>query len=312
MAEKKTAGQTAPKEEVAPAAPAEVKSLRVPKDGIVKPADLGPIADAFIAYKFPEDAQQVNGDSKYGQKNTKTGKLEVTGYRSQYIINALNEIIGPGNWREYGTEEVEKPATAFVTVYRGTFEIGNWKSQVKTKIIKTTDGTHTTETELTPYFEVLAQFSQTGGSRNMDKWESMKGARTNFLKKVCSYLSNGWRAYALVMDEDFQSLPPEVEKPTPAARPIPPKTAGEEPKAPATANAKLITMTERDIIYNLFNRMGYAPEEVPARMKALEERIGKTLAEFTQGEARDTIKKMEAHIAKQEVLPPEEREEAAE
>ena len=91
MSEKeKTAGQTATPE-----------TKRIPKDGIVKPEDLGKISDAFIAYTFPEDAQQVNSDSKYGQKNAKTGKFEVTGYRSQYIINALNEIIGPGNWREY-------------------------------------------------------------------------------------------------------------------------------------------------------------------------------------------------------------------
>lgn len=243
----------------------------------------------------------------------------MTGYRSQYIINALNEIIGPGNWREYGTEEVEKPATAYVTVYRGTFEIGNWIDQEVVFNQKSADGTEMKYSKREPYFQVLAQFSQTGGSRNMDKWESIKGARTNFLKKVCSYLSNGWRAYALVMDEDFQSLPAEVEKPTPSARPTPPATAGKEPAAPATANAKLISSIERDIIVNLFNRMGYAPEEVPARIKALEDRMGKTLAEFTQGEARDTIKKMEAHIAKQDAetaatvpseLPPEPPEEA--
>jgi len=304
MADKKTAGETAATEEAKvaatnpeTAAAPEPTTTRIPKGGIVKPEDLGPIADAFLAYHFPEDAQQVNADSKYGQKNNKTGKFEVTGYRSQYIINALNEIIGPGNWREYGTEEVEKPATAYVTVYRGTFEIGNWKNVTATRTVKHPDGTIEEIVLPTSYFEVLAQFSQTGGSRNMDKWESIKGARTNFLKKVCSYLSNGWRAYALVMDEDFQSLPAEVEKPTPSARPTPPPTAGKEPAAPATANAKLISSIERDIIVNLFNRMGYAPEEVSARIKALEDRMGKSLPEFTQGEARDTIKKMEAHIA---------------
>lgn len=303
--EKPVAGQPdiAPKETTTPPEP---KSKRIPKNGIVKPEDLGAIADAFLSYSFPEEAQQVNSDSKYGQKNTKTGKFEVSGYRSQYIINAINEIIGPGNWREYGTEEVEKPATAYTTIYRGTFEIGNWKNVPAVRKITHPDGTIEEITHYNTYFEVLAQFHQTGGSRNMDKWESIKGARTNFLKKVCSYISNGWRAYALVMDEDFQSLPPEdtkktlPEKPVPGARPTPPAEAGKPPVAPATANATLITPEEAQEIKGLFAFLGYSSAEIPERVKALETRYGKTLAEFTQGEARDTIKKMQAQVHKKQ------------
>jgi hypothetical protein len=292
---------------------AEARTARIPKGGIVKPEDLGPIADAFIAYQFPEDSHQVQKDSKFGQKNAKTGKFEVSGYRSQYIINALNDIIGPGNWREYGTEECEKPqgASAFVTIYRGTFEIGNWKNDLLRKIVSTRDaGGNVVQTETeepTTYFEVLAQFGQTGGSRNMDKWESIKGARTNFLKKVCSYIGNGWRAYALVMDEDFESLPPEPQKQTP-----PPKypqftterapSTGAIPTAPASAapvarpDTALITKEQNDAILGLFLEMGYAEEQVPERVLALETKTNKTLAEFTATEAADTIKRMRAAV----------------
>lgn len=103
---------------------------RIPKNGIVTAADLAGIADEFLKYVFPEESKQINADSKYGQDNKKTGKKEVSGYRSQYIINALNEVIGPGNWREYGKMETEKPATAYVSIYSGTLEIGNWKIEM--------------------------------------------------------------------------------------------------------------------------------------------------------------------------------------
>jgi hypothetical protein len=282
MVEKKTSGETENQD--------RTKSNRIVQNGIVKPEDLGKIADAFIEYKFPEDAVQTAQSSSM--------KREISGYRSQYIVNALNEIIGPGNWREYGTDETTKPATAFVSIYRGTFEIGNWKNQIISREIVYPDGRIIKENDIKPYFNVLAQYHQTGGSRNMDQWEAIKGARTNFLKKVASYISCGWRSYALVIDEDFNSAPPEIEKPLPAPRPQAPRTAGEQPNKPATANATLISTQEHQRILELYGQLGYTQEEVPERIKALETRFGKTIAEFTQGEARDTIKKMEAQTKK--------------
>ena len=284
----------------APEAAVEVYTpTRIPKNGIVTAADLPGIADEFLKYVFPEESKQINADSKYGQDNKKTGKKEVSGYRSQYIINALNEVIGPGNWREYGTVETEKPAQAYVSIYSGVLEIGNWQTQEARHVEYKDDKIVSVREVKEPYFEVLARFEQTGGSRNMDKWESIKGAKTNFLKKVASYLSNGWKSYALIMDEDWNQAPPEpVEKPLPAPREKAPANAGQTPTQPGTATAKLISSVERDQIVNNFHRLGYTPEEVQERVKALELRLGKTFAEFTQGEARDTIKKMEAQIEK--------------
>lgn len=283
------------------------KPTRIPKSGIVKPEDLPGIADEFLKYVFPEESKQINADSKYGQDNKKTGKKEVSGYRSQYIINALNEVIGPGNWREYGKMETEKPATAYVSIYSGTLEIGNWKNELVTEYITVTDadGKQVRKEVKTPltYFEVLARFEQVGGSRNMDKWESQKGAKTNFLKKVASYLSNGWKSYALVMDEDWDQAPYETEKNLPAPRTPAPADAGTQPTKPAAATAKLISKADVDIINNNFIRLGYTPEQVPDRIAGLEKRMGKTLAEFTEGEARDTIKKMESQIAAQAEAP---------
>jgi hypothetical protein len=125
--ETKKASQTQAEQ---PATPEVYKPTRIPKEGIVKAADLPGIADEFLKYVFPEESKQINADSKYGQDNKKTGKKEVSGYRSQYIINALNEVIGPGNWREYGEMTTEKPATAYVSIYSGTLEIGNWKTEL--------------------------------------------------------------------------------------------------------------------------------------------------------------------------------------
>lgn len=199
--------------------------------------------------------------------------------------------------------ETEKPATAYVSIYSGTLEIGNWKTETVEHneydqgiIIKSVRKSE-------PYFEVLARFEQIGGSRNMEKWESMKGAKTNFLKKVASYISNGWKSYALVMDEDWDQAPYEVEKNLPAPRQQSPANAGQQPAKPAAATAELITQTEVDQITNNFIRLGYTPEELPERIKNLEGRMKKTLAEFTAGEARDILKKMESDIQKKKNEP---------
>lgn len=58
--------------------PQPTNAKRIPKNGVVKADDLGPIADAFLELLFPEDAHQVNSEAKYGTKNKKTGKVEVT------------------------------------------------------------------------------------------------------------------------------------------------------------------------------------------------------------------------------------------
>lgn len=284
------------------------KPKRIPQNGVVKTSDIPLIADEFLKYIFPEESKQVNADAKYGQDNKRTGKKEVSGYRSQYIINALNEIIGPGNWREHGKMETEKPATAYVSTYYGILEIGNWHNDKRKKVSTSfnLDGSKTiVETEdIDSWFEVLARVEHVGGSRNMDKWESQKGAKTNFLKKAASYLSNGWKAYALTMDEDWNQSPAEPEKPLPPTRPAAPANAGQSPAAPATAAAKLISSVEHDLIVNNFMRLGYTPDQIPERLKVLEDKMGKPIEEFTQGEARDTIKKMEAQIAKKEETPP--------
>lgn len=145
-----------------PAHPEGYKPKRIPQNGVVTAVDLPNIADEFLKYVFPEESKQINKDSKYGQDNKKTGKKEVSGYRSQYIINALNEVIGPGNWREYGKMQTSKPATAFVSIYSGTLEIGNWKTETVEQneyeqglIVKSVRRSE-------PYFEVLARFEQIG------------------------------------------------------------------------------------------------------------------------------------------------------
>jgi hypothetical protein len=303
MSDTKTAPEAQAETPEIAAAEQVQKPTRIPQNGIVKPEDLGPIADAFLKYVFPEESKQINADSKYGQKNAKTGKNEVSGYRSQYIINALNEIIGPGNWREYGKMETEKPATAYVSIYSGTLEIGNWKNETRIITEDLPNGGKISTPEKYTYFEVLARFEQIGGSRNMEKWESMKGAKTNFLKKVASYISNGWKSYALVMDEDWDQAPYEAEKNLPAPRQPSPANAGQQPTKPAAATAELITQTEVDQITNNFIRLGYTPEELPERIKNLEGRMKKTLAEFTAGEARDILKKMESDIQKKKNEP---------
>lgn len=74
------------------------------------------------------------------------------------------------------------------------------------------------------------------------------------------------------------------------------QTAGQVPAAPAAATATIISSEQQVKIYDLYEQLGYSKEQIPERLKSLEERYWKTFAEFTEGEVRDIIKKMEAQV----------------
>lgn len=173
----------------------------------IKDSDLEEVFKIIKEYEFPDEAIQ--------QTTHPTMKKEILGYNAQYIINALNEILGMNHWREYGEMKEEKPGNAYVSIYNGTFEIGNWKTTRITEI--SPDGTRKEYDQRT--FEHIVRHTTYWGSRNMDHWESLKGAKTNFLKKICSYYSLGWKSYALQLDDDFMNMASdkwaEAQKPAP-------------------------------------------------------------------------------------------------
>jgi len=84
------------------------RDICVVKDGTIKKEDFPAITKAFLTYIFPDGA--IN--ETYSQSM----KKQIKGYHAQYIINALNEIIGINCWREYGEMESEIPNGKMATI----------------------------------------------------------------------------------------------------------------------------------------------------------------------------------------------------
>lgn len=277
----------------------------VVKNGVIKPEDFPKITKAFLNYIFPGGAINETYSNSMQKK--------IKGYHAQYIINALNEVIWINCWREYGEMEsgVPQGKSATVSIYKWVFEIGNWKNEV----IEKTNEIYDPETwnlikkevikENVVYFEVLARFETYGGSRNVDKWESLKGAKTNFLKKVCSFISNGWKSYALDLDEDFanQNIKDEAIKTPPAQKtPVSPKpttpTAAVPDGDPGMANAaqpaafatpKKLSDAQNKMIFALFNKL--EPDDEKRK-----ERINKALTNYNVTSAKDLSMTQAKHL----------------
>lgn len=238
------------------------------------------IFSAFFDYEFGEDARQSAFSNSM--------KRKVEWYRAQYIINALNQIVGVWHWNIEGRTETECPQwkTAFISIFFGDLQLWNWKN--------TSEGVS--------YFEVIAKVTATGGSRNLDKWEAIKGAQTNFFKKACSLLSLGRRAYELSMDEDFEAMEhaPKEAVHVPAAQEIRPNTPvapkPQQPEGtPNTAAPAPMAETTKQKIFKLAGQLYWA-EAIPENVTKWEETMKKKFADFTEWEGRTIIKKLEDRI----------------
>ena len=65
---------------------------------------------------------------------------------------------------------------------------------------------------------------------------------------------------------------------------------------------------QRQEIFDIYKLLGYTAEQLPERVSALEDRMQKKLANFTEWEARDTIKKMRESLEKKQAQAPATRE----
>lgn len=295
-----TPAETNPAEDTAP----EKKEQDRPwLKGEIKDEHLEEIFKIIKWYEFPAEAIQ--------ETTHPTMKKKINGYNAQYIINALNEILGMNHWREYGEMTEEKPATAFVSVYKGTFEIGNWKTREFERYTYWENGQPLTMEKVNErYFEPLIRHTTYGGSRNLDHWESLKGAKTNFLKKICSYYSLGWKSYALQLDEDFANMGSDTEagkttyppknntkapagwKATPPSNKAPqqPPKAPEPPKPSSEAQIKMIN--------NLYTE--YLEKTPTGSTKTIEQLISpykkKELKDLTSKQASEFITQFKQHV----------------
>lgn len=128
---------------------------------------------------------------------TKKG-YDTTGYRYQYAVNRLNEVMGPENWR-YEWEILREAC--------GEFQSGRprWEITVKTSISLLV-GDHWTDAK-----------SCVGGHVSTTHEDALKGAITNSFKKTAAFFGVGKQAYEGSIDEDMK--PQEEGAATPVKAP---------------------------------------------------------------------------------------------
>ncbi|NNG66434.1 hypothetical protein HKI81_04165 [Caldanaerobacter subterraneus] len=130
-----------------------------------------------LSAKLPEEAIQVAT-----KEQTKKG-YDTTGYGYQYIVNRMNEVLGPSHWRQIVEiiKEVPKGDKLVEVTMRVTVQIGNWIS-----------GT----------FVPIAEQVAFGGHASMTLSDAYKGAHTNTLKKALAMFGVGKEAYEGSLDDD--------------------------------------------------------------------------------------------------------------
>jgi hypothetical protein len=137
------------------------------------------------------------------------------GYKPQYVFDAVNQIIGPENWRyELTKEEIfDNQVVAEVTLFLKT-DTDEW----------------------------LCKGSQKG-QMNIVKGnvgDAQKGAITDALQKCLSLCSIGQDSYRGLLETVYNSRSPQApSKHTPPSQPIlPPKTEVIQPTLPPTAETQ--------------------------------------------------------------------------
>jgi len=155
------------------------------------------------------------------KEQTRKG-YDTTGFGYQFLVNRMNEVLGPAYWRpifnllkETQGQFGNPPKPNNTIVVETTIEIGNWK-----------DG------EFIPICRFYGVGSQTG----LDWGDTLKGAQSNSLKKALGFIGVGREAYEGTIDDDNKSdLEPNNNRQTPVSSlnnsPDTSKNSGVENKA---------------------------------------------------------------------------------
>lgn len=130
-----------------------------------------------LSAKLSEEAIQIAT-----KEQTKKG-YDTTGYGYQYIVNRMNEVLGPSHWRQIVEviKEVPKGDKLIEVTMRVIVQIGNW-----------INGT----------FIPIAEQVAFGGHASMTLSDAYKGAHTNTLKKALGMFGVGKEAYEGTLDDD--------------------------------------------------------------------------------------------------------------
>ncbi|AFK94251.1 hypothetical protein V518_0749 [Thermoanaerobacterium aotearoense SCUT27] len=116
------------------------------------------------------------------EEETKKG-YPTAGYGYQFVVNRLNEVLGPSHWRQIPEIISEMPKGDKLTevTMKIIVQIGNWING-----------------EFIPIAEQIAF----GGHASRTKPDAYKGAHTNTLKKALGMFGVGKEAYEGTLDDD--------------------------------------------------------------------------------------------------------------
>lgn len=128
------------------------------------------------------DALPEKAVERTRKEDTRKG-YDTTGYQYQYLVNVLNEVVGPAGW-EFTYETVN--------VVSGTFRSGTQFYDI---------------TVSTPMRILDARRTCVGGHVSGSYGDALKGAITNSLKKTMGLFGIGKAAYEGSLDDDYKPVP---------------------------------------------------------------------------------------------------------
>lgn len=171
-----------------------------------------------LAAPFPEEAIERTDGRVTGRG------YSTTGIKAQFILNRLNEVLGPGCFRAHRNITVKpvttpKGRTAFEAVCDLVLELGWWE-----------DG------KFIVWGEALAD----GGHTSFSEADARKGSFSNAMKKAAACFGVGRQAYEGTLDDDSVSdgaLSPPAEGRNDYQRPRPVHDSAAEQQAQPQLNA---------------------------------------------------------------------------
>ena len=153
-----------------------------------------------LSYPLHPDARQ------HVSKADNPDRYEMTGYKYQYVVNRLNEVVGLDHWRKQQAVVVdgfENPnpnrKTQHVT-FEVTVALGNWREDK----VQAGGSSGISAQSCMPFFVAMAEGNHYGGHASMGRPDAYKGGLTDAFKKAAAMLGVGKQAYEQTIDEAFQ------------------------------------------------------------------------------------------------------------
>lgn len=152
--------------------------------------DWGELTPCVLSKLYEQLTAPLPNEAIERTDGNKTGKrYDTTGYGYQYVVDRLNEVLGPSHWRTLQTMTVGQgtPKRPHAVLCELTLQLGNWL----------TGGT----------FQVVAERTCYGGHLAAEAGDAYKGAWTNAFKKTAALFGVGAAAYRGTIDDDNVPAP---------------------------------------------------------------------------------------------------------